>query len=122
MSETPVRYRMVTRERPEGVPVTEEIAKDVNPDAFLCYPGLPARQLSISEFLRFLVRQCWRQDWRTILAVSVVAGLIPLLTPVVTETMFQDIIPIYDRKGLATVTQVVMVSGFTQRPSTPCVP
>ena len=113
VSETPVRYRMVTRERPEGVPVTEEIAKDVNPDAFLCYPGLPARQLSISEFLRFLVRQCWRQDWRTILAVSVVAGLIPLLTPVVTETMFQDIIPIYDRKGLATVTQVVMVSGFT---------
>ncbi len=113
VSETPVRYRMVTRERPEGIPVTEEIAKDVNPDAFLCYPGLPARQLSISEFLRFLVRQCWRQDWRTILAVSVVAGLIPLLTPVVTETMFQDIIPIYDRKGLATVTQVVMVSGFT---------
>ena len=111
--ETPVRYRMATREHPEGIPVTEEIAKNVNADAFLCYPGLPARQLSLSEFLRFLVRQCWKQDWRTILSVSVVAGLIPLLTPVVTETMFQDIIPIYDRKGLATVTQVVMVAGFT---------
>ena len=111
--ETPVRYRMVTREHPEGITVTAEIAKAVNTDAFLCYPGLPARKLSISEFLRFLVRQCWKQDWRTILAVSLVAGLIPLLTPIVTETMFQDIIPINDRKGLSTVTQVVMVSGFT---------
>lgn len=111
--ETPVRYRMMSRERPEGIPVTDEIAKEINTDAFLCYPGLPARKISTSEFLRFMVRQCWKQDWRTILAVSLVAGLIPLLTPIVTETIFKDIIPILDRKGLATVTQVVMVSGFT---------
>ena len=59
------------------------------------------------------MRQCWKQDWRTILAVSLAAGLIPLITPIVTETIFKDIIPILDRKGLATVTQVVMVAGFT---------
>ena len=111
--EKPGRYRMMTRENTGGIPVTDEIAKEVNTDAFLCYPGLPGRKLSTSEFLHFLVRQCWRQDWSTILAVSLVAGLIPLLTPIVTETIFKDIIPILDRKGLATVTQVVMVSGFT---------
>ena len=111
--EKPGRYRMMTRDNSGGIPVTDEIAKEVNTDAFLCYPGLPGRKLSTSEFLRFLVRQCWRQDWSTILAVSLVAGLIPLLTPIVTETIFKDIIPILDRKGLATVTQVVMVSGFT---------
>ena len=111
--ETPVQYRMVTREHPEGIKVTAEIAKEVDADAFLCYPGLPDRKLSIFEFLRFLVRQCWKQDWRTILAVSLAAGLIPLITPIVTETIFKDIIPILDRKGLATVTQVVMVAGFT---------
>ncbi|MBR0293300.1 MAG: hypothetical protein IJQ91_02680, partial [Acidaminococcaceae bacterium] len=103
----------VTREHPEGIVVTAEIAKEVDADAFLCYPGLPDRKLSIFEFLRFLVRQCWKQDWRTILAVSLAAGLIPLITPIVTETIFKDIIPILDRKGLATVTQVVMVAGFT---------
>ena len=111
--ETPVRYRMMSRERPEGIPVTDAIAKEINVDAFLCYPGLPSRKLSIGEFLHFLVRQCWKQDWLTILAVSLVGGLIPLLTPIVTETIFKDIIPILDRKGLSTVTQVVMVSGFT---------
>ena len=111
--ETPVRYRMVTREHPKGIAVTAEIAKEVDGDAFLCYPGLPDRKLSTSEFLLFLVRQSWKQDWRTILTVSLAAGLIPLITPIVTETIFKDIIPIFDRKGLATVTQVVMVAGFT---------
>ncbi|MBR1511106.1 MAG: ATP-binding cassette domain-containing protein, partial [Acidaminococcaceae bacterium] len=52
-------------------------------------------------------------DWQSILLVSFVAGLIPLITPVITETMFKDMIPILDRKGLATVTQVAMVAGFT---------
>ncbi len=41
------------------------------------------------------------------------AGLIPLATPIITETIFQDIIPILDRQGLATVTQALMVTSFT---------
>ncbi|MBR4909121.1 MAG: NHLP bacteriocin export ABC transporter permease/ATPase subunit [Acidaminococcaceae bacterium] len=113
LPETPVSYRIVTREHPEGMPVTEETAGKINGDAFLCYPGLPAQKLTRNDFLRFLFRQCWKKDWTTILAVSVVAGLIPLITPVVTGTMFQDIIPILDRKGLATVVQVAVVAGFT---------
>lgn len=113
LPETPVSYRMVTREYPEGIPVTEEIAANLKEDAFMCYPGLPSEKLTRNDFLRFLVGQCWKTDWKTVLAVSVVAGLIPLITPIVTETMFQDIIPILDRKGMATVAQVAVVAGFT---------
>ncbi len=111
--ETPVSYLMMNREHPEGIPITDEIAKEIRTEAFLCYPGLPDKKLSSWECLRFLVRQSWKQDLLVILAVSLAAGLIPLLTPIVTETIFKDIIPILDRKGLATVTQVVMVAGFT---------
>ena len=39
--------------------------------------------------------------------------MIPLATPIITETIFQDIIPILDRQGLATVTQALMVTSFT---------
>ena len=35
------------------------------------------------------------------------------MTPIITETIFADIIPILDRKGLVTVTQVTMVTSFT---------
>lgn len=110
---TPESYRIVTREHPEGVPVTEEVASQIEKDAFLCYPGLPARKLTFGDLFKFLYRQSWTSDWKSIAAVSFVIGLIPLITPIVTETVFRDIIPILDREGLATVTQVMMVAGFT---------
>ena len=111
--ETVARYRLVTQENPDGVPVTDEVAARIETEAFLCYPGLPARKLSFSDIFKFLFRQSWTSDWKTVVAVSAVMGLIPLITPIVTETVFKDIIPILDREGLATVTQVMMVAGFT---------
>ena len=106
-------YRLVTRSRPAGISVTQEIADQVDKSAFLCYAGLPVQQLSIRDLLKFMLRQTKERDWHTIILASVVAGLIPLITPIITETMFQDLIPILDREGLATVAQVAMVSGFT---------
>ncbi len=110
---TPESYRMVTRDHPEGIPVTDEVAKAIDRDAFILYAGISGQKLTGRDFLRFFFRQCWKTDWKTVVAVSVAMGLIPLITPVITETIFKDIIPILDRKGLATVTQVAMVSGFT---------
>ncbi|SDP12734.1 NHLP bacteriocin export ABC transporter permease/ATPase subunit [Selenomonas ruminantium] len=106
-------YKLLTRENMAGVPVTREIAQVFVGDAFLIYPGLPDAKMGRWDFLRFMVRHTWQTDWKSILLAGLVMGLIPLLTPIVTETMFQDLIPILDRKGLATVTQVVLVAGFT---------
>ncbi len=111
--ETPNSYRLIRRDEPEGIPVTEEVANKIDRDAFTCYAGFPARKLTIGDVLRFLFSQCWKEDYRTILLVSIVSGLIPLATPIITQTIFADIIPIRDWAGLATVTQVMMVTGFT---------
>ena len=111
--QTRENYRLVTRSNPEGISVTQEIADKVDNSAFLCYAGLPEHQLGIRDLLKFMLRQTKEQDWHTIILVSIVAGLIPLVTPIITETMFQDLIPILDREGLATVAQVAMVTGFT---------
>ena len=56
-----------------------------------------------------MFKQCWKKDYQAIILTSLVAGLIPLCSPVVTETIFSDIIPIQDRQGLATVTQVMFM-------------
>ncbi|MBQ9366094.1 MAG: NHLP bacteriocin export ABC transporter permease/ATPase subunit [Schwartzia sp.] len=111
--ETPENYMMVTKENPGGIPVTDEIAARLSTDALLFYAGLPAKVLSKIDLLKFMLRQSWHTDTKTVIAVSLLAGIIPLITPIITETMFSDIIPILDRKGLATVTQVAMVAGFT---------
>lgn len=110
---TPRSYIMISRDRPKGMPVTKDIAEEIDKDAFVIHAGLPPRKLSNLDVLHFMFKHCWTADWRTIIFVSFLAGLIPIITPIITETIFQDIIPILDRKGLATVTQVSVVAGFT---------
>ena len=111
--QTPGHYRLITRSIPEGIKITEDEANKLDMDAFLCYAGFPRRKMRIRDLLRFMFRQCWLSDYRTILLVSFFAGIIPLVTPVITETVFQNIIPIMDREGLVSVTQVLMVTSFT---------
>ncbi len=109
----PNRYRVITRKHPEGFSLTKEHLEKLSTDAFACYAGFPARALTIFDLMKFMFYQCWKADYRVIILASFFAGLIPLATPVITETIFQDIIPILDRQGLATVTQVLLVTSFT---------
>ena len=111
--ESPNSYRLCNMEHPEGKFVDEQTAMALSPDAFVCYAGFPAKKLKLLDLMKFMLRQCWSADCRWILFASFIGGLVPLLTPVITETIFQDIIPIQDRQGLATVTQVAMITSFT---------
>jgi len=111
--DTPKSYRIVTREHPEGIPLREGEEKRIAREAFLCYAGLPARALDLPDLAGFMFRQCWKSDYRTILLCSLLAGLIPLATPLITEIIFQDIIPILDRQGIAVAAQALIVTSFT---------
>ena len=109
----PGKYKLVTKDKPDGVPITDDIAAQIDKSAFECYAGFPARELGIIDLMKFIFKQCWVSDYKTVIAISLISGLIPLVMPIVTETIFADIIPILDRQGLATVTQVIMVTSFT---------
>ena len=113
LPQTPSSYQLVTHKHPEGIALTAEVAAQLDSDAFCCYGGFPARKLKVRDLLRFMFKQCWKHDYQTIILTSFVAGIIPLCSPIVIQTIFSDIIPIQDRQGLATVTQVMMVVGFT---------
>lgn len=110
---TPTSYRLVTRSQPEGIIVTEAVAKDLDKDAFACYAGLPPAVLAPIEVLRFIGRHIWKKDCWAVLMASFIAGFVALAVPMVTETVFQDIIPIFDYEGLVMVTQIAILAGFT---------
>lgn len=110
---SPGDYKLVSKKFPDGIKIDDEVAKEISKDAFECYGGFPARELKVFDLLKFIFRQCWIADYKTVIAVGLFSGLIPLVMPIVTETIFADIIPILDRQGLATVTQVTMVTSFT---------
>lgn len=109
----PDKYELITRKNPQGVFIDDEIANNIDSDAFACYAGLPLKQLKTVDLMKFMFAQGWKSDFRTIFLASLVAGIIPLITPIITESVFSDIIPILDRKGLAIVTQVSIVTAFT---------
>ncbi|MCR5833985.1 MAG: NHLP bacteriocin export ABC transporter permease/ATPase subunit [Selenomonadaceae bacterium] len=109
----PGKYKLITQKNPEGMEITDEIAEQIDKSAFECYAGFPSRSLKIFDLIKFIFKQCWFSDYKTVILVSLVSGLIPLVMPIVTETIFADIIPILDRQGLATVTQVIMITSFT---------
>ena len=111
--DAPNSYKIFTRENPEGLILDDAQIKNLSTDAFMCYGGFPVRALKVIDLLKFMFRQCWKADYKTVLITSFIAGIIPLATPLITESIFQDIIPILDRQGLATVTQALMVTSFT---------
>ena len=111
--QNPAVYKLITTKNPDGVLIDEQIAAQIEPSAFQCYAGLPLRPLKFLDLMKFMLKRSWKVDYRQVLAASFVAGLIPLLTPIITESIFADIVPILDRRGLVIVTQVSIVTAFT---------
>lgn len=111
--DTPEHYRIYLFDKQEGFDLTKEELSRLSKDAFLCYAGFPSRALKLFDLIKFMFIHCWKTDYRAIILTSLFAGFIPLATPIITQTVFEDIIPIFDRQGLATVTQVMMVTAFT---------
>lgn len=109
---SPQSYRLYDPDSPAVVTVNDALAADIDPVAFTAYAGLPGKALSLGGFFRFVVNKGWPRDIWAMLIISVVAGLIPILTPLITQTIFEDIIPITDHQGLMLVIQVMMVSAF----------
>ncbi|MGM9579909.1 MAG: NHLP bacteriocin export ABC transporter permease/ATPase subunit [Anaerovibrio sp.] len=106
-------YRMYDYDHPEGVMVDSGLAARIDSDGFQCYAGFPARKLKVRDLLAFMFRRCWKRDYQAIILCSLAAGIIPLVSPIITETVFSDIIPIRDHVGLAAVTQIMLITGFT---------
>ena len=111
--ENPTNYKIVTEENEEGIRIDAELDAQIDSDAFSCYAGFPSKQIIKMDIVRFMLAHCYKKDLYSIIVISFLAGLIPIITPIITETIFQDIIPMLERSTLATVTQVSMVSGFT---------
>ncbi|MDR1979201.1 MAG: NHLP bacteriocin export ABC transporter permease/ATPase subunit [Synergistaceae bacterium] len=106
-------YVLVSEKHPVGLPVNDEVASQIKDDAFMCYAGLPPRKLGTADMFRFMLRHSTKHDWTMVWIMSLVAGFLPILMPLITENIFRDVIPINDRQALGTVAQVMLLSGVT---------
>ena len=79
--------------------VTEEVARSIDPRADLFYRPFPERKLDLRDVVSFGLSRSHR-DLKTVVAMTILAGLLSLVTPLATGMIFNDIIPGSDRSGL----------------------
>ena len=105
-------YLLVSVSHPYGVKIDDALAARIRKDAFMCYPCLPAQKLGVKDLFRFMAKHTSKSDIRAVWFISFIAGCLAIVMPLITESIFSDIIPINDRQALGTVAQVMLVSGL----------
>ncbi|BAI74521.1 ATP-binding cassette subfamily B (plasmid) [Azospirillum sp. B510] len=91
-------------------PVDDAVAATLTGDAHVFYRPFPDRPLAVREVLRFGARGLV-PDFRLLLAMGLLSGLLALVVPMVTGVLFSDVIPKSDIDShLAIVGALVMAA------------
>lgn len=112
LPEAPDCYEWLDTESGKRTVVTAEDASRFESRAFCFSQGMPEDIDSLWKWFKWTTRLCWARDFWLLLFCCVIAGLIPVVTPLVTQTIFDDIIPTYDKNALLLVVQVMFVTSI----------
>ncbi|MBE7386178.1 MAG: NHLP bacteriocin export ABC transporter permease/ATPase subunit [Leptolyngbya sp. SIO1E4] len=96
---------------PTRRPVTESVARHLDPVAFIFYRPLPGSDLNALSLLRFAFRGQGR-DWLTILLTGVAATLIGMLVPQATAALVDTVVPYGDRPLLIQMGLGLLAAAF----------
>lgn len=108
----PEQYQLLTGDGNIQV-LTDALSKQLDLEAYQLYGGLPNRSISTKEFFQYLGKQWLKADFVVIFLASIVLGIIPLFTPLITESVFSSVVPIRDHLTLSAITFVLLIAGFT---------
>ncbi len=109
----PDRYEQLDYETGRRTSVDEETAASFDSRAFCFTQAMPEDVDSLWKWFKWTTRLCWERDYWLLLFCCFIAGLIPVVTPLVTQTIFSDIIPTYDKMALLLVVQVMFVTSIS---------
>lgn len=111
----PRKYVLVDPTRADRIPVDETVAEKLKPFARMFYCPFPDRPLTLRDVLKFGL-QWARKDIRMMLLMGICSGLVSILVPIVTQFLYDEVIPGEDRFQLLQVAGalvvVALVSGM----------
>src|SRR5271157_424809 len=91
-------------------PVDEKLAAKLHGFAYVFYRPFPPKALTLRDIVSFGVKDCGR-DLSTVLFMGLAAGLLGIVTPVLTGIIFDRIIPGAQRATLAEFTIFMVISA-----------
>lgn len=88
----PRAYELVDPSAETRTRVSDDLAAEVEPRAYVLYPPLPERAVGVRDLLRFILRGNGR-DLTTVLAMGVAGGLLGMIVPLATKQVVETAIP-----------------------------
>ncbi|HEU5138568.1 MAG TPA: NHLP bacteriocin export ABC transporter permease/ATPase subunit [Bacillales bacterium] len=92
--------------------VTPEIADQLVPLAYTFYAPFPNKKLNVFDLLKFGTRFTWKRDIVFIVLLGVAAGLLGMLTPIMTGFLYNNVIPQSSHTQLFYLGLALIVSVF----------
>ncbi len=87
-------YLLYDPEKGSGVPVSEKVAQTLSPHAYMIYRPLPLKKLGIREVGRYCLQGVRKADFVLLLVLTVLTSLIGLLTPTISQKLYDEYIPL----------------------------
>lgn len=84
-------YKFVNVAEETSSSLTEEIAKNIDAEAFVFYPALPNKKLSLKDILQFTIADV-KKEFFKILFLQITMSLLFLLIPIITGIIFDNVI------------------------------
>ena len=112
LPKSPTEYMLYNVTQGVGTPLTKEVAAAVDITAYTFYRRMPDRVVDVSSLFKWASGLCWQKDIFILLIVSLLVGFIPTITPLLVNTIFEDIIPAIDKRAHIMVVQFMLVASL----------
>ena len=87
-------YILYNTESNSGVPVTSKVAQTISPNAYMIYRPLPLKKLNLKDIITFCVNGLRTFDVVLLAVLSIATSLIGLLTPTISQMIYDEYIPL----------------------------
>lgn len=87
-------YLLYDTEAESGVPVSKKVAQTVLPNAYMLYRPLPLKKLTVRDVVRFCLQSVKMSDFVWLAVLTVITSLIGILTPAISQALYDEYIPL----------------------------
>jgi len=110
---SPEKYELFDLTCGRRQPIDAKAADELSDEAYAFYVNLPAGKSGFWDTLKWAAAKCFKDDYWMLLWTCIIAGIIPIVTPLITQSVFYDIIPSYDKQAHLMVIQVMLITTIS---------
>ncbi|MEQ8221749.1 MAG: NHLP bacteriocin export ABC transporter permease/ATPase subunit [Candidatus Eremiobacterota bacterium] len=103
-------YEMIDPADNRRCRITEAVSSKIHLHAYMFYPPLPLKAITLADIMGFGLKYC-KSDMLNFLFISVIVGLLGMITPIATGVIFNYIIPSGEDRHIMELSIALFISG-----------